>query len=1574
MPKKFFLILIPIFGLISFFVLISPAFSQEVSWPLKEKEIENFLSIIREKPLTDANLDLFFESLRGYDVDAPRKTGAVVLVKQAILKKQLDYWFKEMPKELSKKFLKTVLKIGLTIATKGSYGAYDILNQLEKYTVEKATEYATNWFLQNEIKIGTGEASYSFDSYKGNFQKATFPYIIVYHPLGPTTGKIVAEFYSKIPVEPPIGTSPNGVGRNFDHLESNSWPWDRWLENERQRDNDGKLEPFIVRVKGEVRKNEWGNFKWDETKPEPVVEVDFDSPVPEIDQSDIILKQGETGMKINFLKEKLLKPLIEGLVKARDSLFETGKKVKNKTFDLIEQIKSYLPSLGLGARLVGEEETFEEIIEEVAKEVVEEAKEEATSPGTEKDKIGLKELIEKFDDISEEIEIALAQAGEFLPRTEPEVLVRDLKKDTGSILDDRPDLNQENEEEMGKEEIVNGEKEKKLKEKKLKELKEEISFCSLSGLDGQIPARNKVIFNEIAWMGSLNSANDEWIELKNVSSIPVDLTGWQILDKDEQIKIIFSDRDRVSVNGFFLLERTDDSSVPAILADLIYTGALGNTDETLYLLDKNCRLEDKAEANPSWPAGSNSSKKTMERKINLVWQTSLNPAGTPKAKNSPGEIIYSGGGGVSLISNPPEEEPKITLSYPQENPANKEIEVILTVSFLENTSYDVKISIETARGTISEIFNEKENKWQSSVYYIKAAFAGTSFQGTFKLKIKEDKNDFRGEADILAKIRENGKSKYFSFQDKIKISEPENSPPLAQFGFWPENPQLGQKITFNATSSTDPDGQIVSFGWNFGDGSSTTSALATTSHSFWSPGQFLITLEVADDKGATSTTSTTLQISSPKIADYLIISEVQTQDKEFVELYNPTNESVSTTGWYLSYFSKNKDWSEPQRNWQFSTTSTIPAKSYYLIGIYGYPEENGNPDADWQVLTQGGTAYQTGQLSNNDGAIGLFSCDPSSTTTEKVQNCKIDAVGWKKESATGTIVYEGNPFSFQESKIEEKSFQRKKFEGKFIDNDNNSTDFEIDYPTPTNSKGKTGNIRPPEPVQNFQVANSIDNTVILTWSTTTDPDTPTSSISYILYWSKAGEITTTTLTSTTTASTTTATTTTLTIQDLYYDSIYCFAIQAFDGLHFSTLATTSPYTIPLPKITDFSAGTSANRKAIDLFWTSSAIRWWSIKEQMVKTAKPKKYEIRMAEKEIVESGANENQINWQEATLIENSLTPQEEGEIEHFLVENLAPNKVYYFALKSIGQNGTVSEISNVVKAKAIPGFKDNGDETVTDLYTGLVWLKDGQSTSSFNGAKASQGQAIAFCEQLDFAGQTDWRLPNFKELASLLDYNKNSPTIDENYFQNIKPAQYWTSSHFLTYAPGFPGDLPRFNGWYVDFGSGEVNVVNYEGSDSPNYHLLCLRGPDGQSVLPITGLSGDTTGCELGLQDNGNETVTDLCSNLVWSKTEIKGIGYQDPASGIELGVIWQKAFGVAKTSQLAGQTDWRLPNVQELMRIAGIAEVAQGFTNSHWSLTPDYFEPEKHWFVYLRSTQGVSNSEAKTREYHVRLVREP
>ncbi|MCX5899218.1 MAG: DUF1566 domain-containing protein, partial [Proteobacteria bacterium] len=85
--------------------------------------------------------------------------------------------------------------------------------------------------------------------------------------------------------------------------------------------------------------------------------------------------------------------------------------------------------------------------------------------------------------------------------------------------------------------------------------------------------------------------------------------------------------------------------------------------------------------------------------------------------------------------------------------------------------------------------------------------------------------------------------------------------------------------------------------------------------------------------------------------------------------------------------------------------------------------------------------------------------------------------------------------------------------------------------------------------------------------------------------------------------------------------------------------------------------------------------------------------------------------------------------------------------------------------------GFIDNHDGTVTDTGTGLMWQ---QATAS---GTSTWEEALGYCESLDFAGHTDWRLPTAKELASIVDTTRYNKSINPVYFPDTVASYYWSS-----------------------------------------------------------------------------------------------------------------------------------------------------------------------------------------------------
>ena len=166
-------------------------------------------------------------------------------------------------------------------------------------------------------------------------------------------------------------------------------------------------------------------------------------------------------------------------------------------------------------------------------------------------------------------------------------------------------------------------------------------------------ATQTAVINEVAWMGTTGSYNNEWMELHNPTSTDLVLDGWTLEAEDGSPSIALSGT--VAAQDYFLLERTSDSTISTITADQVYTGSLGNSNETLYLKDASGTIIDEVNG---WYAGDNTTKATMSRNdpsvsgtVSTNWSTATSSYeggfGTPKAANA---AAPAGNGSESLTN------------------------------------------------------------------------------------------------------------------------------------------------------------------------------------------------------------------------------------------------------------------------------------------------------------------------------------------------------------------------------------------------------------------------------------------------------------------------------------------------------------------------------------------------------------------------------------------------------------------------------------------------------------------------------------------------------------------------------------------------------------------------------------------------------------------------------------------------------------------------------------------------------------------------------------------------------------
>jgi hypothetical protein len=132
---------------------------------------------------------------------------------------------------------------------------------------------------------------------------------------------------------------------------------------------------------------------------------------------------------------------------------------------------------------------------------------------------------------------------------------------------------------------------------------------------------------------------------------------------------------------------------------------------------------------------------------------------------------------------------------------------------------------------------------------------------------------------------------------------------------------------------------------------------------------------------------------------------------------------------------------------------------------------------------------------------------------------------------------------------------------------------------------------------------------------------------------------------------------------------------------------------------------------------------------------------------------------------------------------------------------------LSLLAAAPAWAELVDNGDGTVTDTNTGLMWQQDEAGAMTW-------AKALTYCESLSLSVYDDWRLPNRNELQSLVDYTRYAPAIDKAIFRNAVSSGYWSSTTYSN---------DPVNAWGVSFHFGYISNCNK--SDN-RYYVRAVRG----------------------------------------------------------------------------------------------------------------------------------------------------
>ncbi|WP_372744093.1 DUF1566 domain-containing protein [Lutibacter sp.] len=223
-------------------------------------------------------------------------------------------------------------------------------------------------------------------------------------------------------------------------------------------------------------------------------------------------------------------------------------------------------------------------------------------------------------------------------------------------------------------------------------------------------------------------------------------------------------------------------------------------------------------------------------------------------------------------------------------------------------------------------------------------------------------------------------------------------------------------------------------------------------------------------------------------------------------------------------------------------------------------------------------------------------------------------------------------------------------------------------------------------------------------------------------------------------------------------------------------------------------------------------------------------------------------------------------------------------------------------------PSYTNNGDGTITDNITGLMWQQD-------MGEKISFEAALTKAPNLNLGGYTDWRIPTIKELYSLILFTGSVKGevaidffIDTNYFnqplgdtamgEREIDAQTWSSTEYV--GKTMYGDETIFG----------VNFVDGRIKGYPKYK----PSTGAANTMYFRMVRGNTAYGKNNFVDNEDGTISDLATGLMWQKADDS------------VARDWKTSLNYAENLTLGNKSDWRLPNAKELQSIVDYSRSPQ------------------------------------------------
>ena len=248
-------------------------------------------------------------------------------------------------------------------------------------------------------------------------------------------------------------------------------------------------------------------------------------------------------------------------------------------------------------------------------------------------------------------------------------------------------------------------------------------------------------------------------------------------------------------------------------------------------------------------------------------------------------------------------------------------------------------------------------------------------------------------------------------------------------------------------------------------------------------------------------------------------------------------------------------------------------------------------------------------------------------------------------------------------------------------------------------------------------------------------------------------------------------------------------------------------------------------------------------------------------------------------------------------------------------GQDANFAKLGKCVPRKFSVDKSIGNEPVVIDKVTGLEWSQSFFEIGNFT-------EASDYCENLNYGGHDDWRAPTVKELFSIVDWSRYDPAIDTDYFPKTPSANFIALSADDRYM------------WIINFSKGATRTTS---DFNDKIYLRCVRGNDSFWDVRVRSDYGGPETYYIDYDDSHSKEHN--------KKSEIFMGGYTSYAS------TWEEALKYCNEQTFAGISNWRLPNINELMFF--LFHIGGG--SSFWSSTTYAEDPSGSWIFKYGS--GIS-----------------